>query len=603
MSVATQQQSQQALSPGPDSSVGSTNRSVSPSKVGGGILDNAHEAPSRNGKKTKGVMGASGPGGEASQSSSIGSFFKSAFLTQQAGRQIKTDGKPLGKTFERTRPLPNAHEGAEVLEVDPRGDKATAGDGIILSPTSSATSGSQTSLEVPDAGGMNARRLSAASSSAGGSDSFSSSPSSSQQEDVEQGQGSITTTTTTGSTSSTSIGDAWERAARPDRSASETSPSGSSSSLGTNGTGVCSIRFAPLPTSGRLKRANSITIGVAARSQLLHSQGAGRQQYALPPSHPQSSYQRQPQQRGREQDQPHHTQMWYMPGAQRPDDVIDIGEELKKSATKVWRRMRRGSSASSGNGGAVGEDGKRSASVPPTPLPESHSEGGEEEEEEEEATKTPKRAQSPVQALAKQDHHQHDHTEGPQHDSYHLGNDHEEEGARTPRSSMQRRLSTGAFLGNASLRGMQDKRRRDVLGFDSDDEGEGNKENDDDERGREERAKFAEDLGISKASKVSQRTSPSVWSPSSLLSSLSTSMTTPAPAATAAEGRDNDEGDGEDYHEADESLSANASTDEEDPDDEETREAQQLADEAVKSHSAKATRAGAVEKVERRQNT
>ncbi len=67
-------------------------------------------------------------------------------------------------------------------------------------------------------------------------------------------------------------------------------------------------------------------------------------------------------------------------------------------------------------------------------------------------------------------HHPHDLQEGPQHNTFHLADEHDavplDSGAATPRSGMQRRLSTGAFLRGLSLRGIQEDRRRDILGLD-----------------------------------------------------------------------------------------------------------------------------------------
>ena len=97
----------------------------------------------------------------------------------------------------------------------------------------------------------------------------------------------------------------------------------------TSNSSCAAIKFAPLPVSGRLKRANSITIGVAARSHLLQSQGT-----AAPPR---PSYTPQ---------HVHGSQTWYTnapPNSHpRHDDVVDVGEEIKKGASKAWKLLRGG---------------------------------------------------------------------------------------------------------------------------------------------------------------------------------------------------------------------------------------------------------------------
>lgn len=71
-------------------------------------------------------------------------------------------------------------------------------------------------------------------------------------------------------------------------------------------------------------------------------------------------------------------------------------------------------------------------------------------------------------------HHPHELCDGPQHNTFHLADEHDtahlDSGAATPRSGIQRRLSTGAFLRGLSIRGIQEDRRRDLLGLDQDGE-------------------------------------------------------------------------------------------------------------------------------------
>ncbi|MCO5589719.1 hypothetical protein L7F22_043687 [Adiantum nelumboides] len=122
-----------------------------------------------------------------------------------------------------------------------------------------------------------------------------------------------------------------------------------STELSDSGSSVCKIKFAPLPTSGRLKRANSITIGVAARSQLLQSQGSGRQAGNAAAWQQQQQQRQNEDQHGRQNDQYTDGSRYsgIQPTQDQSQDPVDLGEEIRKGASKAWNRFRRGSSVSS----------------------------------------------------------------------------------------------------------------------------------------------------------------------------------------------------------------------------------------------------------------
>lgn len=429
---------------------------------------------------------------------------KATFLPPPTpGRQIKVkDGKKLGKTFRRSEPRPNDFEGGEVLEVDPRGKHATAGDGIV--PTSNL-------MAPPDS----------ASESGYGSDKESSlgTPS-------EMGESSDFSRSFTSETSS-----AWgsSERGRPAHSIPSRPREGSLAST-TSSSSSAAIKFAPLPVSGRLKRANSITIGVAARSHLLQSQGtAAPPRQSFTPQHV------------------HGSQSWYNPNAHpKHDDVVDVGEVLGKGASKAWKFLRGGGNTSDDSSSkakpAVQSQAEKTAAdraamfdtpkkaFPKEGAPVADPETGElkmanESSQHSSSTtphvsqgavsdqakklpptgdQTPRRAASPTapmrslsitedpdaeeaaaaleaahaenaskEAHLPNGHHPHELEDGPQHDTYHLADEHHmDSGAATPRSGMQRRLSTGAFLRGLSIRGIQEDRRRDLLGLDGDEGGE-----------------------------------------------------------------------------------------------------------------------------------
>ncbi|SPO27359.1 uncharacterized protein UTRI_10476 [Ustilago trichophora] len=488
-----------------------------------GILDNADEVLPRR------------PSRSASESG-FKAALKATFLPPPTpGRQIKVkDGKRLGKTFRRTEPRSDDFEGGEVLDYDPRGKHATAGDGIL--PTGS--------LRPPPSP---IDRRDSASESGYGSDKESSlgTPS-------EMGESDFSRSYTSEASSAwdSTNNDSSERG-RPSVPVGSRARQASMASTTSNSSGAA-IKFAPLPVSGRLKRANSITIGVAARSHLLQSQGT-----AAPPR---PTYTPQ---------HVHGSQSWYtnaQPNAHpRYDDVVDVGEEIKKGATKAWKLIRGGggggntsdssSSKARENGAATAaapprSDAERKAaaqaaifekpkkSFPKEGAPVADPETGElkmangsaanttpeisQGDVSDEAKKvpaleaingrasgdqTPRRAASPTSQLRSMSisedpegeeaaaaleaahaknaekaahlpngHHPHELEDGPQHNTFHLADEHDaahlDSGMATPRSGMQRRLSTGAFLRGLSIRGIQEDRRRDLLGLDQDQESE-----------------------------------------------------------------------------------------------------------------------------------
>ncbi|UZJ52845.1 hypothetical protein CBS101457_002165 [Exobasidium rhododendri] len=500
----------------------SADATAASSPRGGGILANAHEA------SKKPIKAAD---------NSFTSALKSAFIPQQAGKQMKCDGKPLGKTFERTQPLATrGHEGGEILKKDPRGVNAPCGDGVVLTE------------DIVDA----------------------------DEDDAESTRWSPTSeATTSDSLTSSSLDSAsessWDQVprGRSDTMSSSMSRSISQASSQSSRNNPCSIKFAPLPSSGRLKRANSITIGVAARSQLLQSQGGGRssnnnsnaaawqaQYNASRYGGPQSNTQAQvPQPRQQ------------TASVIRADDTVDLGEELRKGALKAWRRMKRGNSVSSStsSSSSVVDDVTSfdKESTLTTPVQE------EEEEEEEEqhdelagGEKTPGRSHSPLGF-----------TSFPRD----LMNE-EPEGTQTPRhGAHHRRLSTGAFTGNRALMEIEEKRRREGL------EGEDKEGDDIDE---EEKARFADALGQTHASRTAGHHYPT--EEGSWKASHGSNLNGNAQHTEVKEVfQDALEDDAADYDDED--------------DDEESKEAERMADEALHAHSAKATKAGAVEKMERKQ--
>lgn len=297
----------------------------------------------------------------------------------------------------------------------------------------------------------------------------------------------------------------------------------------------CKIKFCPLPSSGRLKRANSITIGVAARSHLLQSQGSARTTDNTAAWQAQANAQRNQSQGTSDQQGAEKTpqsQSASQNGIVRHNDTVDLGEELRKGMLKAFRKIRRGSSVSDGS---ANSDGKGNAKKSVEPLEE------EEDLYEVAGDKTPKRSGSPL------------------HMSSHLKDDLDEaEGTKTPRHDLHRRTSTGAFTGNNSFMTIEERRKRGSLG-----------ETDVDS---EEVAHFAEQLGQTHAGRVAHHMKEDKWHyPNKAVEEEFASSTSSI----------NDE-----FNDA-----------VEDP---EAMEAEKMADEALKKHSAKATHAGAVERMESR---
>jgi hypothetical protein len=257
--------------------------------------------------------------------------------------------------------------------------------------------------------------------------------------------------------------------------------------------------------------------------------------------------------------------MWYN-GGPKPDDVVDVGEELRKGALKAWRKVRGGRSESPA---AKAEGDGKGAAAAPQVATESPVAGD----------ATPRRAGSPDHAARTSKDEAHP-PEGGQPHSYHLadGDDHTAEGARTPRNGMTRRLSTGAFLGNASLRGMQDDRRKKVLGLDG---GDDEDEDEEEARGKRENARFAESLGRTNAEHLVSKTGSEHWHPGLRHARAEADARKVQTVTPDAETSDD--------------LSVDSERDD-DVDDEETREAERLAAAAADRPT---TKAGGLEKFEK----
>ncbi|GAC72067.1 hypothetical protein PANT_6d00055 [Moesziomyces antarcticus T-34] len=513
---------------------------------------NAIHSDSSSQPKLKGILENANdvvPTRRASRSGSESGFraaLKATFLPPPTpGRQIKLkDGKRLGKTFKRTEPRPSDFEGGQVLEYDPRGKQASAGDGILPAGC----------LKPPPLD-----RRDSASESGYGSDHESSLGTPSEVGEFSDLSRSYTSeaSSTWASTTTDSNERGRPQLSHPSRARQSSMASTTSSSSN------AAIKFAPLPVSGRLKRANSITIGVAARSHLLQSQGTAappRQSYVPP--------------------HVHSSQSWYTHNAHpRQDDVVDVGEEIKKGATKVMKLLRGGGGGGGGSGGAAANEAagakpqgtvsnaaggapseaqkmqeakqallsKPKKVFPKEGAPVADPQTGEltmangdsvhadakistgdvanqakklpgsELAERANGEETPRRAASPTAQLRHMSiseepeeedaaaaleaahasnaakaqhrpngHHPHDLQDGPQHNSFHLADDHDaalDSGAATPRSGMQRRLSTGAFLRGLSIRGIQEDRRRDLLGLEEGEKRDSTDKNDADRHG------------------------------------------------------------------------------------------------------------------------
>lgn len=554
-----------ASSGGNSSDAGRSSDGSNNSACARGILKNAHEAPKKTAKPAE---------------SGFRSALKAAFIQPQPGKQMKTKGQPLGKSFERTKPLPVKHEGGEVLSHDPRGEHASCGDGIILSPTDTGSGGDEGDC---GSGGPSTESFSEVSqppnqlkpsSDDGALDSK-------DNADIRRGRSETMSSTTSGAGRSPSMSGA--------------SNSGASTSGSSVSNTHCCIKFAPLPTSGRLKRANSITIGVAARSQLLHSQGSGRATNNLAQQW-QSQFDAQQQRRSApESDKLAHTSGIQPPQRGRAQEHIDLGEEFKKGAAKAWNRVRRGSSVSSASSSTT-DDGRKEAA---SKIESVHEE--EDEQQHAEAVsgeKTPKRSHSPsrMSSTANAANASHE----------------EPEGARTPRTGMQRRVSTGTFIGAQSFREMEEKRKRSNRGeevVDGDNAqghaGSSSAETDKTNFERELGARFAEKLGRTGASRELHHTGKERWHPGMRVLPDGKGKDT---EIVAAEGDAHVGGDSIEPDSLEEDTQGagndddNVGDSDDDADDEEAQEAQRLADEALSGHSAQATKAGGVEKMEKKKS-
>lgn len=471
------------------------------SSCGGGILANAHEAPKKPIKPAD---------------SGFTSALKAAFIPPQPGKQRKHNGKPLGKSFERTSPLPTkGHDGGEVLKHDPRGEHAKVGDGIVLS------NGFEGEEEIDESPSWTPLTATSSASSAGEVQSQDGSWS-----DLSASRGRSSTMASNGTTGTGS-------------SRSMSRSSGSSSS------NPCKIKFCPLPSSGRLKRANSITIGVAARSHLLQSQGSARanngSSNAAAWQAAQAASQRGNSSTGTEQAQ-NVVDLPKREAVLRHGDTVDLGDELRKGVMKAFRKMRKGGSVSEG-GGEGGVERPAVKDLEGLKSVDGYAEG----------ELTPKRSSSPTRTSSFPPKPENGHEES--------------DGTRTPR---QRRISTGAFTGHNAFMEIEENRTKAIRG-ELDDE-------------REEVAQFSQALGRTHATTVAHHTRDDSWHPGMLLQSLGLGKTDSV-----------DAGQQEEEAELEEEVYENAHDD----NDPESVEAERLADEALKSHSEKATKAGAIEKMER----
>ncbi|KAE8244039.1 hypothetical protein A4X13_0g6846 [Tilletia indica] len=261
----------------------------------------------------------------------------SSNMRKQAQLEKANAARPLGKSFKRDGPPPLDAEGkiqgAPLLDADPRTASSDQEDvfegGSSSDLSSSVDSLSQASSSSSSAGPVGRRTVS--NGSVG--------PSTSNRSGSAGLLRSISNASSVQSGSSKS---------------SQSGPDGRRGSAHT-------IRFCPLPATGRLKRANSITIGIAARSQILLSQGNG----PVPRGQQQSWTQGGPSTPSRSgvhptdsrysgfQDQ--RAAAWYEAGGDVPADVIDVGAELRKVGMKAWRRMR-------------GEDKKDEPTIPEMPT-------------------------------------------------------------------------------------------------------------------------------------------------------------------------------------------------------------------------------------------
>ena len=316
------------------------------------------------------------------------------------------------------------------------------------------------------------------------------------------------------------------------------------------------------------------------------------------------------------------------------DEVIDVGDIMQKGALKAWRKMRGRSTSRDSASSPLASDSISASSDGPasqttldekggdgtkiTPImdadEEEHkkqqlparrgSDEGRETVDEPHGFQTPKRSASPIHMTSS--------STAPPHTAAT-----DVSGTRTPQagqpstdrlSSMAgedamphitRRLSTGAFLRDQSLRQIQETRRKKFMEEDQEAQGEqeakaaGHMEPNEQRgwisgivpRGLASMAGFggAEETAEQRGRQPGQKGS--------------------SPGSGAETEHKSDE---EEFREAVESLGSGERDDEdgeageEEESDEETREAERMADEAMKSHSSKAMKAGGIEKLDRR---
>ena len=602
------------------------------SAPGGGILNNAHEA--RNSKLSGNGQGSNGNTAGNNNNGKVAAALKGMFKHNTPGKQIKVDPSagPLGKTFERQQPIPKEKvkeiKGPEVLSFDPRGEEATAGDGVILTSASPATAATSAGEATPTVAPNLASERSQSSAEANREEST---PPSAEPETMTEvaphrrpsavSNASSTAVSTNGSYLSSDTGNSGVVAGSSGSGGEGGLDSSQSGDSVTSGSGGSSIRFCPLPVSGRLKRANSITIGVAARSHLLQSQGQARPNYMPPMPYHNQQHQHLavPQQQQQQQ------QMIY----RRQEDIIDVGEIVQKGAIKAWRKMRgrsasRDSNASSNN--ASSKDAADHQAGEKKVATRGSTEGGAAEEVFEEpeemdqvvpANSTGAAATKPeaptgqtaTSAIAAQ------HAIG--------GNKTPIDGAltpdgtRTPRAGnsslaggalanedalphLTRRLSTGTFLKDQSLTQIQETRRRELLGQEADQEDEDATPEDAEEFQRLKDAHIELEGHANHQHHVEpaeQRGWISGLLPKSLANAAGFEAYTEEQGAKR--GRDSSRSQSEEGTDDEESSQTSSQASKEDEDDEETREAERLADEAMKNHSGQATKAGGFERIER----
>ncbi|CAD6974219.1 unnamed protein product [Tilletia controversa] len=410
------------------------------------------------------------------------SAFKNAFsigrksssnMRKQAKSSEAKATRPLGNSFKREGPLPvdekGKIQGAPLLDVDPRTEEDATRAGSSNDPSSPDDSSSRGSANDSSVERESRKLVRQPSDSLNARSS-------------QRRLASESGVTLTPPPSATRSGTGGLARSISNASSMQSGSSMSSASGTTRSGSVHAIRFCPLPATGRLKRANSITIGIAARSQMLLSQGNGpvprgqQQSWAQggPYQDPRSAvHPTDPRYSGFERER---AAAWYEAGGQVPDDVIDVGAELRKAVTSpetatTATGTKTANHAPTSNG--EGEHSNSSSRV----ISE-----GNENDAEADGMKTPRAKlgppaeQSLVTPLTIQDnsHRADDTLEGSAVNRSSLEQAHagivEPSLGDTAASHFHRRVSTGAFLGNhSSLREMQSKRHNDLTGSDDED--------------------------------------------------------------------------------------------------------------------------------------